>query len=153
VELGRVEPPIAALAGDEGPAAGEVAAGASGVVLYIEDNLANLTLIERVLARRPQTKLLSALQGQLGLDLAREHRPDLILLDLHLPDLPGEEVLARLAREPRTRHIPVVVLSADATPGQIERLLAAGARAYLTKPLDVPSFLKLLDASLPAIRT
>jgi len=114
-------------------------------VLYIEDNLSNLRLIEQVLSRRPHTTLLSAMQGQVGLDLAREHRPDMILLDLHLPDLPGDEVLRRLLDEPRTRQIPVVILSADATPGQSERLLAAGARAYLTKPLDVRQFLALVD--------
>jgi PAS domain S-box-containing protein len=115
------------------------------VVLYIEDNLSNLRLVERVLGRRPQTTLLSAMQGQLGLDLAREHRPDLILLDLHLPDIPGDEVLRRLLEEPRTRQIPVVILSADATPGQMERLLAAGVQAYLTKPLDVRQLLTLVD--------
>jgi len=115
------------------------------VVLYIEDNVSNLRLVEQVLGRRPQTTLLSAMQGQLGLDLAREHRPDLILLDLHLPDVPGDEVLRRLLEEPRTRGTPVVILSADATPGQVERLLAAGAEAYLTKPLDVRQLLALVD--------
>jgi PAS domain S-box-containing protein len=115
------------------------------VVLYIEDNVSNLRLVEQVLSRRPQTTLLSAMQGQLGLDLAREHRPDLILLDLHLPDVPGDEVLRRLLEEPRTRGIPVVILTADATPRQVERLLAAGAEAYLTKPLDVRQLLALVD--------
>jgi CheY-like chemotaxis protein/anti-sigma regulatory factor (Ser/Thr protein kinase) len=115
------------------------------VVLYIEDNVSNLRLVEQVLGRRPQTTLLSAMQGQLGLDLAREHRPDLILLDLHLPDVPGDEVLRRLREEPQTRGIPVVILSADATPRQVERLLAAGAQAYLTKPLDVRQLLALVD--------
>jgi PAS domain S-box-containing protein len=118
------------------------------VVLYIEDNVSNLRLVEQVLARRPQTTLLSAMQGQLGLDLAREHRPDLILLDLHLPDVPGDEVLRRLHEEPRTRGIPVVILSADATPGQVERLLAAGAQAYLTKPLDIRQLLTLVDQAV-----
>jgi len=115
------------------------------VVLYIEDNVANLRLVEQVLSRRPQTTLLPAMQGQLGLELAREHRPDLILLDLHLPDVPGDEVLQRLLEDPRTRGIPVVILSADATPGHVERLLAAGAEAYLTKPLDVRQLLALVD--------
>ena len=114
-------------------------------VLYVEDNLSNLRLIEQVLGRRPHTTLLSAMQGRLGLDLAREHRPDLILLDLHLPDLPGAEVLRQLLAEPRTREIPVVILSADATSGQSERLLEAGAQAYLTKPLDVRQLLALVD--------
>jgi CheY-like chemotaxis protein len=121
------------------------ASGRGGVVLYIEDNLSNFRLVERTLELRPGTTLLPAIQGRLGLDLAREHRPDVILLDLHLPDVPGEEVLRRLLAEPRTRHIPVIILSADATPGQIERLLGAGARAFLTKPIDVRRLLALLD--------
>jgi CheY-like chemotaxis protein len=81
----------------------------------------------------------------LGLDLAREHDPDLVLLDLHLPDMPGEEVLRRLRGDERTAGIPVVVLSADARPSLIKRLLASGARAFLTKPLDVAELLALLD--------
>ncbi|MDQ3814898.1 MAG: response regulator, partial [Armatimonadota bacterium] len=117
-------------------------------VLYIEDNLPNLNLIESLLKRRPGLKLLSAMQGRLGLELAREHQPDLILLDLHLPDLSGHDVLLRLQAEERLRGIPVVILSADATPGQIQRLLSSGARAYLTKPLDVKQFLKVLDENL-----
>ena len=92
--------------------------------------------------------LLSALQGRVGLDLARDHRPDLILLDRHLPDVEGDEVLRLLRADPRTRDIPVVILSADASPGQAQRLLEAGARAYLTKPLDVSQFLRVLDDNL-----
>jgi len=84
-------------------------------LLYIEDNMANLRLIERALSRRPDIALLSAMQGRLGLDLARQHQPDLILLDLHLLDLAGEDFLRHLQRDPRIRDIPVVVLSADAT--------------------------------------
>jgi CheY-like chemotaxis protein len=90
------------------------------------------------------------MQGQIGLDLARERTPDLILVDLHLPDIPGDEVLRRLQADARTRGIPVVVISADATPGQAERLRAAGAYAYLTKPFDVERFLEVLDTSLKA---
>jgi signal transduction histidine kinase/CheY-like chemotaxis protein len=131
------------------PAAG-APDGIAGVVLYIEDNLANVQLVERVVDLRPRARLLSAMQGLLGLDLAREHRPDLILLDLHLPDVSGEDVLRRLGDDPRTRDIPVVVLSADATPREIERLRATGARAYLTKPFDVRELLALLDEHLGA---
>jgi signal transduction histidine kinase/CheY-like chemotaxis protein len=116
-------------------------------LLYIEDNLSNLKLVERVLIDRP-VKLLAAMQGRLGLDLAAEHRPDLILLDLHLPGMLGEDVLACLREDGRTASIPVVVLSADATPGRIERLLAAGAEAFLTKPLDVGKFLHVIDEIL-----
>ncbi len=119
-----------------------------GSVLCIEDNLSNLRLIERALASRANVHLLPAMLGRLGLDLASEHRPDLILLDLHLPDMPGDELLARLKADPATRDIPVVVLSADATPRQVERLLSQGARAYLTKPLDIPELLSLVDGLL-----
>jgi CheY-like chemotaxis protein len=130
--------------------AGSVAAPNARTVLYVEDNLSNLKLIQELLGLRPGIRLLAAMQGQLGLDLAREHRPDLILLDVHLPDIGGKEVLNFLREDPRTRDIPVAVISADATPGQIDRLLAAGARTYLTKPLDVKKFLTLIDEALAA---
>jgi signal transduction histidine kinase/CheY-like chemotaxis protein len=120
----------------------------AGTVLYVEDNLANVRLVERVLHRRPQVTLLPAGQGSLGVDLAREHRPDLILLDSHLPDVPGAEVLRRLREDPRTARIPVVMVSADVTPGEVQRLLDAGAEAYLTKPLDVRQFLDVVDRQL-----
>jgi signal transduction histidine kinase/CheY-like chemotaxis protein len=146
VELSRAEGPA-------GPAtlpaeASAQTSGSAGTVLCIEDNLPNLRLVEGVLAHRPAVKLLSAMQGGLGLELAKEHRPSLILLDLQLPDIPGTEVLRRLQRDPRTRQIPVVVLSADATPGQTKRLLADGAREFLTKPLDVKELLRVLDEIL-----
>src|SRR5207244_11951513 len=103
----------------------------SGTVLYIEDNASNVRLVERVLKqRRPGVTLLNASEGQLGIDMALRHKPDLIFLDLHLPDTPGEEVLRRLWADIRTREIPVAVLSADATLSQSRRLLAAGATAY-----------------------
>lgn len=120
----------------------------AGTLLYIEDNLSNLRLVERIIARLPGVKLIAAIRGRLGLDLAREHRPDLILLDLHLPDVPGDEVLRRLRQDPQTRHIPVVIVSADASPGQVKRLLDTGARAYLTKPIDIAQLLALLQESL-----
>ena len=122
----------------------------AATVLYVEDNLSNFTLIERVLVAHRNVKLLPAMQGRIGLDLAREHHPDLILLDLHLPDIHGAEVLGRLRAEPETREIPVIVISADASQGQIERLRAAGAREYLTKPLDIVRFLKAVDDVLSA---
>jgi CheY-like chemotaxis protein len=114
-------------------------------VLYIEDNLSNLQLVERILSRRPGVRLISAMRPQLGLELAAEHNPDLILLDLHLPDMPGQEVLRRLRAEPRTAQVPVVILSADARPSLINELLAQGVRAFLTKPLDVKELLELLN--------
>jgi len=118
---------------------------ARAVVLYIEDNLANLRLVEQILARRPAVRLVSAMQGRVGRELAAEHRPQLILLDQHLPDENGDVVLQRLAEDPRTRDIPVIMLSADANPRQIQRLRELGARDYLTKPLDVRRLLALLD--------
>ena len=118
------------------------------LVLCIEDNLSNLRLIERVLKNQPQVTLLSAMQGSLGLELAAQHRPDLILLDLHLPDMMGDEVLRRLQATPATCDIPVVMVSADATTGQMERLLATGASDYLTKPLDVKQFMGVLNKNL-----
>src|SRR6185436_5251073 len=92
-------------------------------VLYIEDNLSNLRLIEHILQHRPAAKLITAMQGRLGWELAREHHPDLILLDMNLPDISGHDLLLRLQADPLTRPIPVVVISADATSRQIERLL------------------------------
>lgn len=145
VELQRAnasEPQGGALSSDPRE---EVRGDVVGTVLYIEDNLSNLRLVERILARRPGVTLLSAMQGRRGVELARDHRPSLIILDLHLPDVPGTEVLTRLLADPTTKTIPVVILSADATPSQISRLLERGARAYLTKPLDVKQFLAVVD--------
>jgi signal transduction histidine kinase/CheY-like chemotaxis protein len=118
--------------------------GPALTVLYIEDNVSNLQLVERVMQRRG-IALISAMRPQLGLDLASEHRPDLVLLDLHLPDMPGQEVLRRLQANPKTADIPVVVLSADARPSLITEMLQRGVRAFLTKPLDVRELLELVD--------
>jgi CheY-like chemotaxis protein/anti-sigma regulatory factor (Ser/Thr protein kinase) len=145
VELARAETPTVLAADAVERRAETEPPKTRGTVLYIEDNLANLRLFERIVARRPGLALLSAMQGSRGLELARDHRPGAIFLDLHLPDLPGGEVLARLRGDRRTREIPVVILSADATPGQTTRLLAQGARAYLAKPIDVSELLALLD--------
>jgi signal transduction histidine kinase/CheY-like chemotaxis protein len=114
-------------------------------VLYIEDNLANLKLVERLVSQRPEIEIVPSMQGSLGVELARQHRPALILLDLHLPDVDGEEILHRLRVDPATASIPVVVISADATPGRVQRLLAGGAIDYLTKPFDVRRLLRLLN--------
>ncbi len=119
-------------------------------LLCIEDNSSNLRLIEAILEERPGITLLTAIQGSVGIDLARLHEPDLILLDLNLPDLHGKDVLARLQQSALTRDIPVVIVSADASPNQIQRLLDDGAKEYLTKPLDVDQFLGVLDKYLQA---
>jgi CheY-like chemotaxis protein len=114
-------------------------------VLYIEDDPVNFMLVERILEFRPGLKLLHARCGEIGVELARIHRPKLIFLDLNLPDIHGSEVLRRLQDNAATAQVPVVVLSADATPSQIERLLTAGARNYLTKPFDIDPFLAVVD--------
>jgi CheY-like chemotaxis protein len=120
------------------------------LVLHIEDNLSNLSLIERVFAQRPGVEVIAAMQGRLGIELARKHRPALVLLDLHLPDIGGEQVLQQLRDDPMTSSIPVVIVSADATSGQIQRLLNAGAAAYITKPIDVREVLRHLDEAVVA---
>lgn len=120
----------------------------TGTILYIEDNLSNLRLMEYIMENRPEIRLMAAMQGQLGLELAFAHSPDLILLDLHLPDLGGDQVLKLLRQNSRTGSIPVVMVSADATPGQVERLLEAGATGYLTKPLNVAKLLALIERTL-----
>ncbi len=117
-------------------------------VLYVEDMVENLLLVEQILKQRPSTTVIPAMLAEVALDLARQHRPDLILLDLHLPDMPGEKVLSRLRADPATSGIPVVILSADATQHQISRLLANGAAAYLTKPISVRTLLETADSVL-----
>ena len=119
-----------------------------GKILYIEDNLANARLMERILERRPHVVLAHASTAGRGIRKAAEMEADLILLDLHLPDVSGEEVMRQLAQDPSLRSIPVVVLTADATPEQSRRLIAAGATAYLTKPIEVTRLLRLLDELL-----
>lgn len=118
-------------------------------LLSVEDNASNARLLERVVDRRPGWRLTSAPQGRLGLDLARSLTAgaslDLILLDLHLPDLHGTEVLRHLRADPVTARTPVVVLSADATPGAMARALRSGADAYLKKPFVVTELLEMLD--------
>jgi PAS domain S-box-containing protein len=114
-------------------------------LLYIEDNEPNVRVVEHLIRMRPQWQMIHAALGQLGLDLAQVHRPDLVLLDLHLPDLNGREVLAELKRDPTTADIPVVILSADATVEQPRNLLGLGAERFLTKPVDLKELLQLLD--------
>ena len=119
------------------------------VVLYIEDNAANLRLVERVFERRPDIRMISATRGLLGLEMARTRQPAVVLLDLHLPDIDGDEVLRRLRADELTQTIPVVILSADASDRQIQRLLEAGAAAYLTKPLDIHNLVDTVDQVIP----
>jgi PAS domain S-box-containing protein len=115
-------------------------------ILHIEDNISNLKLVERILDHYETVELIGAMQGSIGLELARQHRPDVIILDLHLPDTNGETVLKRLKAEPETRDIPVIVMTADASLGLAERLARLGSCEFLSKPVDVPRFLKLIAA-------
>ena len=119
-------------------------------VLYVEDNPSNLALVKGILSRRAGIRLLTAPQAQLGLDLARSHRPDLIILDINLPGMDGYDVLKLLKTFDETRDIPVVALTANATTRDIERGNVAGFARYLVKPLDVPLFLDTVDAFLSA---
>lgn len=117
-------------------------------ILYIEDNIANFELIQQILADYSQLELLWAADPQTGVESARLHHPSLILLDLHLGSRDGAEVLRLLKQDAETAEIPVVIVSADATPGQIERLIFLGAHSYLTKPLDVKRFIQLIEELL-----
>lgn len=120
-----------------------------GKVLCIEDNLSSLALIETLLQRRPGIRLLSSMQGQLGLDLAAQHAPQLILLDVSLPDMNGLKVLQRLRQSPITRDTPVLMITADASDLTRQALQEAGATAVLNKPINVPAFLAHLDQAFP----
>ncbi len=120
--------------------------GAGLSVLYIEDNPANVEVIARYLRGKSNATLLSAISGRAGLECAVREVPDIILLDLHLPDLQGDEVLNELKADPATAAIPVIVLSADASRGVIHRLLAGGAFAYLTTPIELAELGELLDS-------
>lgn len=144
---------------DERPACGDVArppeaeareipdaSAGLGKILYIEDNPSNLTLVEAILDRVPGFQLFSAGRGDLGLETAKQQRPDLILLDLQLPDIHGIDVLRRLREQRETRKTPVVVVSADATARMRQELLSAGANGYLSKPIDVGDFLDVITA-------
>jgi len=147
VDLPLTEPPIERLEREarEAHSRGVGPVGERMAVIYIEDNLSNLHLVERILQRRPEIDIIPAQQGRLGLELAIEHRPDLVLLDLHLPDTSGEDVLRQLKGHPNTAKIPVAVMSADASPGRMARLIESGAVDYITKPIDVNMFLTLID--------
>jgi CheY-like chemotaxis protein len=146
VGLPRAEDPLAAL--EETATSLPAAAGGTATVLYIEDNLANLQLVKRALARQPGLTVLEATHGEAGLEAARTSRPDLILLDLHLPDLSGEELLEALAAHPETKNIPVVIVSAAASKGRVQRLRQRGAREYLTKPIDIAELLAVVNTTL-----
>jgi PAS domain S-box-containing protein len=147
LELPLAQPPVQPLAAEtpENKSNDQAPPAPPRTILSIEDNAANSQLIQRILERSPNIHLLSAMQGVNGLALARQHRPDLVLLDIHLPDINGDEVLKRLQEDASTAHIPVVIVSADATEKQVERLMSAGATHYLSKPINVKELLSIID--------
>ena len=115
-------------------------------ILYIEDNLSNIELVEEIMAQYlPEISLVTSKYGRETLKLAKEHKPGLIMLDLNLPDVQGFEVLEQLLADANTKAIPVIIISADAMPFQVEKLMKAGAMDYLTKPLDIIQFLKTVE--------
>ncbi len=122
-------------------------------LLYVEDNPANLMLVEDLIARRPDIRLLSARDGNRGVEIARASRPDVILMDINLPGISGIHALKILAEDPATAHIPVVALSANAMPRDIEKGLEAGFFRYLTKPIKVTEFMETLDVALKFAKT
>ena len=117
-------------------------------VLYVEDNPANLELVEQLVARRPDLRMLSAADGALGIEFARTCQPELILMDINLPGISGIEALKILRADPSTAHIPILALSANAAARDIEKGLEAGFFSYLTKPIKVDQFMDALDAAL-----
>jgi PAS domain S-box-containing protein len=117
-------------------------------VLYVEDNPANLELVEQLIARRPDLRLMSAPDGSLGIEFARVYLPDLILMDINLPGISGLEAMQILRADPRTAHIPIIALSANAVPHDVEKSLEAGFFSYLTKPIKVDRFMATLDTAL-----
>jgi PAS domain S-box-containing protein len=122
-------------------------------LLYVEDNPANLMLVEDLIARRRDIRLLTARDGNRGINIARASRPDVILMDINLPGISGLKALRVLAEDPTTAHIPVVALSANAIPRDIEKGLEAGFFRYLTKPIKVNEFMATLDVALEFAKT
>jgi CheY-like chemotaxis protein len=120
-------------------------------VLYIEDDAMNITLVERIVGRLPETGYEVARTGGEGVTIAVDVRPALILLDNHLPDATGTEVLARLAGQPATARIPVIIISGDAAETVRQDLLAAGASEFVVKPFKIDEFTDLINRYLPAM--
>ena len=148
----RTTRPLPSVAGNgmEGgaPAPAEPAPAASHTLLYVEDNPANLKLVEEIVGFRPDLRLLSAPDGHLGIEMAKAHLPDIILMDLNLPCVSGMDALQELKRDPRTARIPVIALTANAMPREVERGLASGFHRYLTKPINIDEFTEAINSTL-----
>jgi CheY-like chemotaxis protein len=122
-------------------------------VLYVEDNQANLQLVEKIIMRRPEIRLLSAKSGPLGIELARAEQPNVVLMDINLPGMNGIKAMQILHADAATAHIPVIAISANAIPRDVELGLEAGFFRYLTKPIRVNEFMDALDRALEYSRT
>jgi len=151
IELRAIDAPQFAVGGAE-PVAVAQAQVPGGVrlrtLLYVEDNPANLKLVEQIIARHPNIRLLTAVNGNSGIEIARASQPEVILMDINLPDISGFEAMKILRADPATAHIAVIALSANAIPRDIENGLAAGFFRYLTKPIEVNEFMDALDVAL-----
>jgi signal transduction histidine kinase/ActR/RegA family two-component response regulator len=121
-------------------------------ILYVEDNPANLELVEQLVARRRDLRLMSAADGNVGLEYARAYLPELILMDINLPGISGIEAMKALRADPTTAHIPIIALSANAVPRDIEKAIEAGFSGYLTKPINVARFMTALDGALASVK-
>jgi signal transduction histidine kinase/ActR/RegA family two-component response regulator len=154
IELASTAPRTSSLAERAAPVGNGATSSASAsdiaprLLLYVEDNPANLRLVEEIVAFRRDLRLLAAHDGHLGLQLARAHRPDIILMDLNLPGMSGFEVLRQLGADAETADIPVIALTANAMPRDIERGVAAGFHRYLTKPIDIEKFTEAINSTL-----
>ncbi|MGZ8289888.1 MAG: ATP-binding protein [Telluria sp.] len=150
IELPLTEPHAVTIEGGASalPANARHDAGVAHTLLYVEDNPANLKLVEEIVRFRPELRLLSAHDGHLGIEMARAHIPDLILMDLNLPCISGTDALKTLRSDPRTSHIPVIALTANAMPRDVERGLEAGFFRYLTKPINIDEFTEAVNSTL-----
>ncbi|MFQ5451745.1 MAG: response regulator, partial [Nitrospinaceae bacterium] len=122
--------------------------GQNHVLLYVEDNPANLELVKQIIKPRNDITLFSAPEALLGIELARAHQPDLILMDIHLPGMDGVTAMKKLKLHEETRDIPVIAVSANAMESDIKHIMAAGFHSYITKPFNVPEFINAIDRCL-----
>jgi CheY-like chemotaxis protein len=155
-ELATAEAPQLGIPGGESEASvrPEIATGApTRTLLYVEDNPANLQLVEQIIARRPDLRLLTAVDGNSGIELARTVQPTVILMDINLPGISGVQALKILREDPATSHIPIIAISANAMPRDIKKGLEAGFFHYLTKPIKIREFLDALSVALEFAET
>ncbi|UGQ45790.1 ATP-binding protein [Massilia endophytica] len=148
IEMKSTTPVAAHLGSEPPPAMPAVHDADSTTVLYVEDNPANLKLVEQIISYRPGLRLLTAPDAQLGLEMARAHEPDIILMDVNLPGMSGLEALRVLRADSRTAHIPVIALTANAMPRDVERGLAAGFFRYLIKPINIDEFTEAINSTM-----